>query len=115
MLARRKPIEAEATEYAPGMHDGILAQCTGRHTERVFDSEQHMEEQQDVAGFEVRSWTWMILDANNKPVPVEKGDYLIDGVVWKKKDFDKEWEVFKKPGPGRKPGYSPKKAADAKK
>jgi len=115
MLCRRKPLEAEATEFAEGMHDGIVAECDGRHKVRTFDSEQHMETMQDLHRFKVISWSWMILDGDNKPVRVRKGDYLIDGVVWKKKDFDKEWEVFKKPGPGRKPGYSPKKAADAKK
>jgi hypothetical protein len=105
MLCKRKPLEAEAIEFHEGMEDGIMAVCGGRHKVRCFDSEQHME----TSGIDVKRWDFMILNAANQPVAVSKGDYLIDGVVWKKKDFDKEWEVFKRPGPGRKPGFSPKK------
>jgi len=110
MLARRKPLEAEAQEFHIGMKHILIAQCKGGHPVVVFDNMEALLASPNYHKIKKNGTDFtMGLLVNNKPVAIAPGDYVIDGEVWTKKDFDKEWEVFKKPGPGRKPGFSPKK------
>ncbi len=96
MKLSHKPTKAEGKRYEPGMEDGILAYCSGKHAKRFFDSVNAMRESPDFS--KVKESTTCIL-VENHPVPVADGDWVINGQVVTEKEFAKNWEEVK--GPGR--------------
>ncbi len=96
MKLTHKPTVVNGKRYELGMEDGILAYCTGKHPKRFFDDMRSMRESPDFA--KVKDHTNAIL-VNNQPVPIEEGDWIIEGDVVTAKEFAKNWQEAR--GPGR--------------
>ena len=89
MRLRHKPIEVEGDKYVPGMEDGVLAYCIGAHKQIFFDSLKAMRDSPHFGKVKTHVPAKLV---GNVPIPIDDGDWIIEGQVVTAKEFDKNWE-----------------------
>jgi len=96
MKLTHKPTVANGKRYEPGMESGILGYCSGKHAKIFFDDLRAMRESPHFT--KVKDHVTCLL-VGNQPVPIEEGDWIVEGEVVTAKEFAKNWQEAR--GPGR--------------